>query len=289
MSIRKKTIIIVCVILAVVAFVAGLIAGFNKTAQAESDSVSTITLTKKNLEKQITVTGKVSPENSRDITTDSMGKIKEVKVSEHDKVDEGDVLCKTEDTSIKAPIDGTVTFSSAKKGEYPKAGENLFVIEDLSKMEVVASITEYDVLDAKKGMKVTVTTDAKEGQEWTGEVTDISETATDDKSNFTIKIKIDKPGKYLKGGMTAKAKLILHTESDIYAVPYDAIEKASGNAGYVYVDNGDEADKRYEKIQIATGLETDYYVQIQGDKLKDGIKIVSNSKDINKIKAQKDS
>lgn len=287
MSKAKKRIITAIVILVIVAGV-GTVFGVTQTSTADSKTVSTITLKQKQLEKSISVTGRISPIESRDITTDAMGKIKEVKVEEHDKVEEGDVLCKTEDKTIKSPIDGTVTKVSAKKGEYPVAGENLFEIKDLSQLQVVANVTEYDVLDIKKNMKATITTDAKEGKEWSGKITDISETTTDDNGNFTVKIKIDKPGKYLKSGMTAKVKLIVKSESNAYAVPYDSITKTSESSGYVYVDNGEDAEKRYEKIQIKTGLETDYYIQISGEGLKDGLKVVSGTDSIKEI-AKEDS
>lgn len=73
----------------------------------------------------------------------------------------------------------------------------------------------------------------------------------------------------IKLGMTAKCSIVKKEASDVYAVPYDAVHRENGES-YILVKDGDSTSK----VTVTTGMETDYYIEVQGDDLQEGLQVV---------------
>ena len=69
--------------------------------------------------------------------------------------------------------------------------------------------------------------------------------------------------------MTAKCSIVKKEASDVYAVPYDAVHKENGES-YILVKDGDSTSK----VTVTTGMETDYYIEVQGSDLQEGLQVV---------------
>ncbi|MDR0875146.1 MAG: efflux RND transporter periplasmic adaptor subunit [Clostridiales Family XIII bacterium] len=185
------------------------------------------------------------------------------------------------EAQIKAPIDGTVTAVSAKADGYPAMDKPLFVIENISVLEVSALVPEYDASLLKAGLNVNIVTDAILGGEWTGVVKSISSVATDQSNNFTVVISVTSPLDALKSGMSAKLNIVTDSQADVFAVPYSSLsEDESGNTVIYILDESavpaeGQAQARIA-IPVATGLETDYLVEISGDGLKEGLLVLTD-------------
>lgn len=68
---------------------------------------------------------------------------------------------------------------------------------------------------------------------------------------------------------TAKCSIVKKEASDVYAVPYDAVHKENGES-YILIKDGDSTSK----VTVTTGMETDYYIEVQGDDLQEGLQVV---------------
>lgn len=82
---------------------------------------------------------------------------------------------------------------------------------------------------------------------------------------------------------------MLSEATDVFAVPYDAIhEDADGNT-VIYVkdqttnnventtgasDNKENQQTAQKEIKVTKGMESDYYVEISGDDLKEGMQVI---------------
>lgn len=126
-----------------------------------------------------------------------------------------------------------------------------------------------------------------------------------DSSGYEIKIQVNSSNDALKLGMTAKCSIILEEAEDVFAVPYDAVHTNKDGTKVVYVqeggstsDNqlvgqadggndrpaqpdgtesdsdGKDTSSGYREITVTTGMESDYYVEVSGDGLEEGMRIL---------------
>lgn len=215
------------------------------------------------------------------------------------------------DCTITAPVAGTVTAMTAQVGSSAggsmgsaagttgssTASAALFTIEDTSRLEITASIPEYDVVNVRTGMQVTITTDALTDSEWTGTVASISAKATDDSGNFTVVAELLSPAGELAIGMSAKLNIITQSRPNVFAVPYDAVTTNEAGETVVYVleegaqpaesgqrqppasaASGSEPEPRAlgRAIAVQTGMETDYYIEIISAELAEGMMVLTD-------------
>nr|MDE6851342.1 efflux RND transporter periplasmic adaptor subunit [Lachnospiraceae bacterium] len=90
----------------------------------------------------------------------------------------------------------------------------------------------------------------------------------------------------LKLGMTAKCSIVLDEASDVLAVPYDAV-KGRGDQKYISVLDDESGEEK--QISVTTGMETDYYIEVQGEELKEGMKVVIPSDQVTASDPNSDS
>ncbi len=190
---------------------------------------------------------------------------------------------------ITAPISGVVTSVGVEEGEN-YGGGTMFQIDDNSSYAVSTTVDEYDISKVKVGQKVILLTEATEEDELKGEITFVapstssstispsqdgqSATATSSSSSgYEVKIRINTQDERLKMGMTAKCSIIMQEVADVYAVPYDAIQENRDGSAVIYVTEGEGESVSFREIQVTKGMESDYYVEIQGADLSDGMKV----------------
>lgn len=214
-----------------------------------------------------------------------------------------------EDCLIKATIPGTVTTIAAEIGKSAGGGmagnatgaaspASLFTIEDTTRLEITSSIPEYDAVGIKVGMQVSITSDAFDDEEWHGSVKSISTKATDANSNFTVVVEVISPGGQLAIGMSAKFNIVTESKRDVFAVPYDAVgvDTQGQIVVYEYIkpaaleaggpepagrlmrdgENTESAGQAGRPIVVITGMETDYYIEVSGDGLIEGMILLAD-------------
>lgn len=181
---------------------------------------------------------------------------------------------------IKSPIDGTVTRVNVNIGRYAKDndGKPMFVVENLNKLQMKVSISEYDIAKLKLDQDVDVYSDVMGSAAAKGKVARISPTA-EQKDNNTMErvipvvIDITEQPDSLIAGVIATAKIKVDRADDVFAVPSGAIVVDENNEAKIYVLKDDNAVK---SIAVETGLETDLETQITSSELTEKMKIVIN-------------
>ena len=78
-------------------------------------------------------------------------------------------------------------------------------------------------------------------------------------------------------GLSAKVEIILSQVTDVYAVPYDAVGTDENGGSVVYARSGGETE--FTAIPVETGMETDYYIEISGEGLSDGMEVKTSAND----------
>ncbi len=236
-------------------------------------------------------------------------------------------------TTLYAPMDGTISALESEVGERVVgtgqfAGTEVMRVADLSSMEVRVKVNENDIVNVKLGDHTLVAVDAFPGRKFDGTVREISSSAistgasgsgsaslaasaSDEVTNFLVKIRItDREGR-LRPGMSATVDIETETVKNVVAIPVQSVtvraeggktteqlqkdrEKAekerSGNdlevsserdqarhnrdqlQRVVFVHEGDKV----KMVQVETGIADNTYIEIKKG-VKAGDEVVSGS------------
>lgn len=132
-------------------------------------------------------------------------------------------------TAIRAPVNGVVIKRSVERGQTVAASlqaPELFIIaENLEDMQVDTSIDESEIGRIREGQKATFTVDAYPGRVFEGEVRQIRKAAQNVSNVITylVIIAAPNPNRELLPGMTANARILIDSKSDVLLVPNAAL------------------------------------------------------------------
>ena len=188
--------------------------------------------------------------------------------------------------TLTAETSGTVTSLNATVGSI--CSDTVATIQDTNALKIAVTIQEYDVPNVSIGMKARITSDATDG-EISGTLTQISPTATaatggqsssSSSGTFSAEVSVDGASSGLLIGMNANVEIVQSTTDNVFVVPYDAVGTEDDGTKYVMVKTGgDGADATFEKVTVTTGAENDYYIEISGDALSEGMEVRSSASD----------
>ena len=131
--------------------------------------------------------------------------------------------------SILSPIDGVILNRAVNEGQTVAASFNtptLFSIaNDLTQMQVEASVDEADIGQIKDGQKVEFTVDAYPDDNFKGIVTQvrIQPVTVSNVTTYTVIVKAENPDKKLMPGMTANIVIIIQENPDALIIPSKAL------------------------------------------------------------------
>lgn len=190
-----------------------------------------------------------------------------------------DLYDELEDYTLKAETAGYVTSLNATVGSRLSEA-TVATIQDTDDLIINISIAEYDIDSVSLGMKAIITSDSIEG-EATGTLTQIDPVASggmSESATFSAEVSVDGADSGLIIGVNAKVQLIVSSVDDVFVVPYDAVEEKADGSKIVYVKTGGSGvDATFEELEVQTGAETDYYIEIMGDGLSEGMEIRSSA------------
>lgn len=132
--------------------------------------------------------------------------------------------------TIVSPVSGTVISKEVEEGQTVAASlqtPTLFTIaEDLSKMQIEASIAEADIGMIKPEMPVTFTVDAYPNDTFHGAVRQIRLSPTEESNvvMYTVVIEVDNSSRKLLPGMTAFVNIVIENKSDVLRLPTSAMQ-----------------------------------------------------------------
>jgi HlyD family secretion protein len=218
-------------------------------------------------------------------------------------------------TIIRAPRSGIVSSLSVEKGErvvgtMQMAGTELMRISDLNAMEVQVDVSENDILKVKVGDLADIEVDAYVGRKFKGEVTHISNSAsniktsavtsslaTDQVTNFIVKIRIFEESyrdlkttvnKYVfRPGMSASVDIFTNEVKDVLTVPIQAVsirEKETKSKDKKV--SSDKTEDQYDQVVfllmqdtvamvlVETGIQDNEFIHVKKG-IKAGDKIVT--------------
>lgn len=96
---------------------------------------------------------------------------------------------------------------------------------------------------------------------------------------YTVTITVDTPCEDLKLDMTAKLSIILESRENVFTVPYNAVMEDSNGNFYIEVQKDissttTQDNKPPKRISITKGIESDYYIEVISDEIKEGMQVI---------------
>ena len=182
------------------------------------------------------------------------------------------------------------------------------VIKNTDTLRVEADIDEYDVNKIQIGQEVVIRSNATGDVELTGIVSSVAPAASGSETSnssvgsiggldlgelnemsggglgggssdgvvYPILIDVAVPGAEVRLGMTAKLSIILSKQENVLSVPFDAVQDDGDGGLFVEEVTGKDEEGEYttRKISVTKGVESDYYVEIGGSDVKEGMEII---------------
>ena len=201
------------------------------------------------------------------------------------------VVANLTDTTITAPMDGTIIGEPLKVGQTIATGIStqmiIATIADLSDLEIYLTVDETDIGNVKEGAKVDFTVDAHPGKTFTGTVKNISlgtkgnmGTTSSSVVYYTVRVAI--PAEDVSNffpSMTARATIHGEEKQNVLLVPLAAVR--SDKVGeFVYVIK----DGKPVRTSVKTGMTGDSTIEIVSG-LAEGDEIVISG-DVGETKRQ---
>lgn len=169
-------------------------------------------------------------------------------------------------TVLKAETSGKITELKVNVGSVTEG--SVATIQSTDNLILEVNIHEYDIEKVTTGMKAQITSDTLTNKV-NGELVRISPIAdSDEKGGFFAEIAIES-GSGLYIGTNAKAEIVISGKSNVILAPIDAIKDIDSNPKVVV----QEANGEFKEVEVTIGERNDYYVEVSGQNIKEGIEI----------------
>jgi HlyD family secretion protein len=198
--------------------------------------------------------------------------------------------------NIKSPVNGTVVARNVDVGQTVAASfqtPTLFLIaKDLTQMQVDCNVSESDIGGVYEGQIATFKVDAFPDTELQGVVQQVRQApiTVQNVVTYDVVLRVANPELLLKPGMTANVNIVTAKRDDVLRIPIRALhfvphriakltrsqgaaESASAQIprqARIWVRHG----PLIKAVEITTGLSDDNYVEVIGEKLRIGEKVV---------------
>lgn len=200
-------------------------------------------------------------------------------------------------TKILSPVDGIVVSKEVEVGQTVAASfqtPTLFnVAEDLTKMQIEASVVEADIAKVKEGQTVEFSVDSFPDEIFYGIVTQVRNNpiTTSNVVTYEVIIEVNNKDLRIKPGMTANVEIITAEKENVLLLPNKAlrffIKDENGemprykNKGVWILKNN-----KPERISVTTGISDDDYTEVSGNGIISGQEVIIETTEIDKTNSR---
>jgi len=193
-------------------------------------------------------------------------------------------------TTITSPVDGIVISRVVEVGQTVTASMStptLFTIaQDLTKMQISATVDESDIGKVHEGGNATFSVDAYPETHFSGTVTQVRNAATTVSNvvTYSVIVAVDNSELKLKPGMTANVTFVAATREGVLTIPTAALRFRPKTADGKSVEAGKlEAGKKRiyvlnngkpQPVVITTGIGNDKQTEVTGGDLAEGAEVI---------------
>ena len=146
------------------------------------------------------------------------------------------------------------------------------VIYDLSALTFDINIHELDINKIQVGQQVEITSDALDGQSFTGTVdkVNINGTTSNGVTTYPVTVRIDSSPQELKPGMNISARIIVEDAGQVLCIPVEAVSRGQNGVSLVKVagpgaldEAGSLADpSKLEAREVTLGRNDESFIEV---------------------------
>lgn len=158
-------------------------------------------------------------------------------------------------TSLVAPFSGVISSRTAERGMNVMAGQQVFRLVDISKIDVKVSVPEGEVSGVSVGERARVTVSALGGRSYDAVVKDKGVEANAVSHTYDVKLAVTSGDGRLMPGMVCSVMLCSSAAAGVsggaaaeLSVPIDAVKLDSDNRRFVWLAVGGKAKQQYVTI-----------------------------------------
>ena len=155
-------------------------------------------------------------------------------------------------TTIITPLTGVVVARYREPGEMITAGTVLLHVANYRKIKIEIGLTEWQVVQIKKGQAAVVTFDVLPGKTFAARIDVVGVSADADAGTFPVRVAVENPDRIIRPGMIARISMKGLTIKNILLVPAEAVIEQFGQA-YVYRVVGKKAVRTTVKLGPSHG------------------------------------
>ncbi len=161
-----------------------------------------------------------------------------------------------EDTSLKAPMAGTITQVNIEQGETAKPGVVVVSMIPEKKYKIEVDISEVNIGKIKEGSLTEVEFDAFPNETYQGQVDKIhpAEIVKEGVIYYRVEVLLDEYPEKLKSGFTANLDIIVGQRENVITVPYVAVKEDEQGKYVKIVENNEVKEER--RVEIGLGSDT---------------------------------
>ena len=204
--------------------------------------------------------GNLTPVTDEVQTAKETLKVKEVYLSEGDRVEKGQALLRgTDGTRLYAAHSGTIETLFAEADDTLQPGSQIARIVDYDTLEVTVDVDEYDIGAVEIGKEGAVYLNAL-ARSIPGVVSEVSREATTEGgvSYYEAKLQVD-AGSDVRSGMSVEVTILNQQALSALSLSLDALSYDEYNRPYVYIRT---ADGQMKAAPVETGISDGKNIQI---------------------------
>lgn len=174
---------------------------------------------------------------------------------------------------VTAPISGYITAIYVSETDYLEAGDLLFTVSELGRLKTEIQVTEKEIGLFKNG----TTAQAEwEGITYQGKVSGIGFAMNERRGAFEVDLEFANPQKIMKFNINALIEVEVYHASDVIVLDKKYLSQ-DRQGDFVYVSQGDKAEKRYVELgnsagirfEVLSGLSAGEEIVVEGKELLD--------------------
>lgn len=186
-----------------------------------------------------------------------------------------------EDTTITAPISGTIAQRNVKAGMNVTLATSLFRIVDFDSLIATIFVPELNMGNLGIGQDVIVSADAVPGKQFDGKIKRVSPVV--DPASGTIKVTVDlsRNSAELVPGIFVRVKIVVDTHENAVILPRHVLVKEEERTYVFVVDDGVAGEVELstgytdsDRVEVLSGIGLGDLVVVDGQsRLRDGTKV----------------
>jgi multidrug efflux pump subunit AcrA (membrane-fusion protein) len=219
------------------------------------------------IENSVVINGDVLAAGQVTIYPTVAGKLTEVRFRVGDRVSRGQIVAMVDPSRpgevfsrspVLSTINGTVLQAPLRQGDTVTTGSAVFVIGDLSVLEVETFVPERYANAARRGLAALVSLEALPGETFPAAVYELSPVLDPASRTLRIRLRFDRPDERIRAGMFATVSLATNSRRDVPVIPRSSVINTYGSWIVFVVDDDNIARRKV----ISLGLENETSIEV---------------------------